>query len=596
MLSRRNLRCFFRGYLCLVLLILFLVAFSARATADNDSGAYDSAANQLLTQERLPPLEIFLEDHPNTRLKKDALELLLYGYQQAGRLGKVTWAAHQLLGVDPSNALALAVMAESAQEMSQMPPQRPEDLKQARAVATRGLLALHSFSAPRGADASLFENMKAQAKCTLDSVLGEAALRSKDYLTAQAHLRDAVEVTPNDVNRLHSLARAYLLADPPNHSQGMWFLARVTNLAGGSQLGRQANSYGRELSQKLYHSGSRWQELLQETRLNSMPGSSGSTPDAPTEDESPATPPASSAANGLIANSADSSTHDKNVLLNLRVTLLDATQQSRSVSNVEILLRRLDNGREPYLGPVLTDKFGRAALPLPAGRYELVTPHGVSWGQKWLTWNLEVPASDPQNYIQLTDENATDVDSRQQDRGPSTTAPLKNTVFPNANSSPQAERPLRRYSAVIVKKFLVEEDKDTAEFRGGDELLLQELIVGRMRKFTSFKSVVDSREGQPQAAGAGGSDPAARLTLAGTVVEYKTGGRIRRNVLGMVGGVMNLTVRFVFRDAQTGEEVFSTDLTGVGGPVFFGGNTEEMYTQAMLRLADSFIKVVDHNR
>lgn len=591
MLSRRNLRCFLRAHLCLVLVIFSLVAPAARATPDgDDSAAYDSAVNQLLTQERLPPLEVFLEDHPNTRLRKDALELLLYGYQQAGRLGKVTWAAHQLLGVDPSNALGLAVMAESAQEVSQMKPQRPEDLKQARAVATRGLLALHSFIAPRGADAPLFENMKAQAKCTLDSVLGEAALRSKDYLTAQAHLRDAVEVTPNDVNRLYSLALAYLLADPPNHGQGMWFLARVANLAGGSQLGRRADNDGRKLSQTLYHSGSHWQDLLQETRLNSLPDASASAPD------SPATPPASGAADGQNGHSAGSATDNKNVLLNLRVALLDATQQSRNVPNVEILLRRLDSGREPYLGPVLTDHFGRAVIPLPAGRYELVTPHGVSWGQKWLTWNLEVPAAEPQNYIQLSDENATDVDSsapssRQQDREPSTTAPLKGAAFPNANSSPQTERPLRRYSAVIVKRFLVEEDKDTSEFRGGDEVLLQELIVGRMRKYTSFKSVVDSREGQPA-----GSDPGARLTLAGTVVEYKTGGRIRRNVLGMVGGVMDLTVRFVFRDAQTGEEVFSTDLTGVGGPVFFGGNTEEMYSQAALRLADSFIKVIDHNR
>jgi hypothetical protein len=423
--------------------------------------------------------------------------------------------------------------------------------------------------------------------------LGEAALRSKDYLTAQSHLRAAVEVTPNDVNRLYSLALAYLLADPPNHTQGMWFLARVVNLAGGSQLGRRVDSDGRELSRKLYHSSSRWQELLQETRLNSLPDTSAPA----TEALSSATPPASSGGDGQNGHSAASASGDKSVLLNLRVTLLDATQQNRNVPNVEILLRRLDNGREPYLGPVLTDHFGRAVIPLPAGRYELVTPQGVSWGQKWLTWNLEVPASDPQNYIQLTDENATDVDSNAASSRPSTTAPLRGGAFPNTNSSSQTERPLRRYSAVIVKRFLVEEDKDTAEFRGGDELLLEALIVGRMRKYTSFKSVVDSRESQAPAANQqGNSDPGARLTLAGTVVGYNTGGRIRRNVLGMVGGVMNLTVRFVFRDAQTGEEVFSTDLTGVGGPVFFGGNTEEMYTQAMLRLADSFIKVVDHNR
>lgn len=44
---------------------------------------------------------------------------------------------------------------------------------------------------------------------------------------------------------------------------------------------------------------------------------------------------------------------------------------------------------------------------------------------------------------------------------------------------------------------------------------------------------------------------------------------------------MTLTVRFVFRDAQTGNEVFRTELTSTGGPVFSGVSVEEMQSQAM---------------
>ena len=56
---------------------------------------------------------------------------------------------------------------------------------------------------------------------------------------------------------------------------------------------------------------------------------------------------------------------------------------------------------------------------------------------------------------------------------------------------------------------------------------------------------------------------------------------VRRDLVGVFGGVMTLTVRFVFRDAQTGNEVFRTELTSTGGPVFSGVSVEEMQSQAM---------------
>jgi hypothetical protein len=71
------------------------------------------------------------------------------------------------------------------------------------------------------------------------------------------------------------------------------------------------------------------------------------------------------------------------------------------------------------------------------------------------------------------------------------------------------------------------------------------------------------------------------------------GGRVRRDLVGVFGGIMTLTMRFIFRDAQTGNEVFRTELASTGGPVFFGGSVEEMRSQAMLRLADDLIKTVN---
>jgi hypothetical protein len=81
--------------------------------------------------------------------------------------------------------------------------------------------------------------------------------------------------------------------------------------------------------------------------------------------------------------------------------------------------------------------------------------------------------------------------------------------------------------------------------------------------------------------------------LSGMVVAYSSGGRVRRDLLGLFGGVMTLTVRFVFRDAQSGDEVFRTELTSTGGPVFVHGSVEEMRSQAMLRMADALIKAIN---
>jgi hypothetical protein len=79
------------------------------------------------------------------------------------------------------------------------------------------------------------------------------------------------------------------------------------------------------------------------------------------------------------------------------------------------------------------------------------------------------------------------------------------------------------------------------------------------------------------------------------IVGYNTGGRVRRDLLGAFGGLMTLTVRFVFR-AHCGDEVFRTELTGTGGPVFIHGSVEEMRSQALLRMADALIKEINSTK
>ncbi len=746
--------------------MLMAVAMAQNSADESGTSAYEQAIHDLLSQGHVTSLEIFLEDYPNSPLRKDALELLIWNYEQNQLLDKAAWAARRLLRTDPENAAALAVMAAGESEI-RIDGQRAEDRKLTRNAATRGLLALPSLTAPHGISAALFDNIRREVKAILDNALGVAALKSKDYLTAQMHLREAVAMTPEDVNCLYSLALSYLHASPPDNKDGMWFLARVANLASAPRAG-QADSYGRNLSRTLYGSESRWEDLLRETQFVSFPEFAPATTGPMQEPSFPATSTSDNKGSEKEHNSA---------VLKIRAALFGANQVIHVVPHLEISVQRLDRNHEAYSRTVMTDGSGTTTLSLPPGRYGIVTPRGVTSGQQWYTWNLEVLALDPQNYIELTDQNAAPVNlgvaaSKSVEMAPVSQANpiflgivvddsasmasrlsiVKNGLFASvrqlrpgqqsfvlesggrpritqgltsdpvllqraihhitpeggsalydgvikaaeylrqgtkggtlallviadqedtashgtlkqaltalrslhaatycigtqhnddklhdqltllasdagnealfprlanltivsqsfierlqdhrflsapdpspadADVTPQtvAARGLHTYSAITVKEFVVEDGPDTAGFPGGDEMFLQKLVIGRMRKYTSFREVADGNHSKDFAKNT--SPSSDRVTLAGIVVGYNSGGRVRRDLIGAFGGVMTLTVRFVFRDAQTGDEIFRSELTSTGGPVFFGGSTEEMRSQAMLRLADSLIKAIN---
>jgi hypothetical protein len=745
--------------------ILTIVAVAQNATNQRGADAYGRALDALLSQGRATSLEIFLEDYPNSPLRKDALELLIWKYQQDHLLDKAAWAARSLLRADPDNAAALAVMAESGETMTSTDPSQAADVRLMRDTATRGLLAIPTFTAPQGVSSALFETMRSEFKATLDSALGRAALKSNDYLAAQVHLREAVNATPEDPNRLYSLALAYLLAAPPDNNDGMWFLARASNL-GDAQLARQADDYGRKLSRTLYGSVSHWEDLLRRTQFAGFPEAIV----APTAPKGDPVLPAPSSANNDVPEDGQNF-----AVLKIKALLLDADQVLQVVPRLEITVERLDGGKEGYSRTVVTDELGAAQLTLPTGRYGIVTPRGIASGQQWYTWNLEVVATDPQNYVELTKQNATPVpqaaiqsrstppglppdpiflgivvdtsasmDGRletvknsllaalpqlgsgeqtfliEAGGGPRVTQGLTSdsslvqravsrmipygrnalydgvvtaanylrdragrgtlamliiadgsdtasrstlkeaaaalqslrvntycigtqynngklhdtltrlaskpgdeALFPRLtslapvsrnviaaiaeqaaaseqsrlpasadNDAPAiARRPLHSYSAVTVKQFVIEDGPDTSGFPTGDEALLQKLVVGRIRKYTGFREVDEG--GEELDTKEASSEPTDRLTLAGMVVGYNSGGRVRRDLLGFFGGVMTLTIRFVFRDAESGDEVFRTELTSTGGPVFVHGSVEEMRSQAMLRLADALIKTIN---
>ena len=110
-----------------------------------------------------------------------------------------------------------------------------------------------------------------------------------------------------------------------------------------------------------------------------------------------------------------------------------------------------------------------------------------------------------------------------------------------------------------------------ARYQAGGTKGLQHGSCGRRSKRLNAQiyKFPRSRRWQPIKGFAKNTSPSSdRVTLAGIVVGYNSGGRVRRDLIGAFGGVITLTVRFVFRDARTVDEIFCSELTSTGGPVF----------------------------
>lgn len=599
-----------------LVLITFLCPARAQSAATEDpSAVYYEALSHLLTKGQASGLEIFLEDHPNTQFRKDALELLLYAYGQRNCSGKAVLTAHHLLLMDGDDVPALAFLAEYEEQFGRTSSRPDQNLKDARAFANHGLLTLSTFTAPRGLSEAQAEDLKRRVTATLEGVFGFLALRSKNYATAQNHLRAAVRAAPDNIDHVYSLALSYLLAKPPNNKDGLWFLARAANLASGTAFGDKIRDYGLYRYRAVDGSEEGWDRLLMETRFASSPelpqAATATVPATVSDFKLPtfdAPPGAASRPSNDVARA-----QGQTVELRIQASLVDTNRLRHAIAGMDVAVRSLDSNGPAQSAVLVTNDLGVARMEVLPGRYAIETPHGAFLAGKWLTWDLELPATEAENSVELNNQNATTVSTTDDmsapsladnPKSPSTQAAKfksppafpENYLSGTFNSSPCISgKSLKDYSKVVVKKFKVEKSKETADFPGGDEEVMQKLIIGRLRQQTSFRKVIDGSE-QPSAEDGSSPDSSGEVTLSGVILEYSNKGRIRRDVIGFTGGGTKIRIRFVFRDAHTGEEVFSTELAANGSPSLLGASADETGSQAIFHIASLLIKDTNKNR
>jgi hypothetical protein len=239
-------------------LLLFLLC--APAFAQNSLDAYTSAVRQRRIPDRLAQMERFIAAYPNSELRKDALEVLVWDAMEGGQRDRAHTHAIELQQLDPEDALALAVVSETMAETTGRTDKKVA--RQAFERAKAGIAVYPHMHHPEGMSDGEFVLMQRQVVSILDGEAGLGYLEEKDYKVAKNFLQMAVSVRPEDPRYLYGLALAILDSKDPAQQEGYIYLARTVNLTQGTPAGQQIAAYAAERFQKAGGTSQDWNQYL----------------------------------------------------------------------------------------------------------------------------------------------------------------------------------------------------------------------------------------------------------------------------------------------------------------------------------------------
>jgi von Willebrand factor type A domain. len=223
---------------CALSLFLCVVAVAQNSPTEGLT-AYAQAIAQSNPAERSREMQHFLAASPQSSLRRDALEVLVWDTMQMRDAGASMKWANELLRLDPGNALAGAALVEAQPAPAQASPQWI-------AAVSESLNALGKLHKPEGMIPAEFALMKQKVYVALDGALGLAYLSQKDYTDARSFLTPAVSISPNDGRYAYGLALALLNQKKPETAKGYWYLARAVDLTAGSPQGAQISRFAHD--------------------------------------------------------------------------------------------------------------------------------------------------------------------------------------------------------------------------------------------------------------------------------------------------------------------------------------------------------------
>jgi hypothetical protein len=198
---------------------------------------YNACATATAPAAKIPACEDYLKAFPNSVVKSDVLNQLLYAYNQTGDEAKTLDAADRLLAVDPQNIRALTLEVyyrrTDAEKLTD-PAAKAAALDKVATYAQTGL----SATKPKDVAQADFDALKAAAQPTFESAIAADDLAKKDNAGAITALKTEVDAHEPDTEKpspvlqdVYTLAQAYYTSTPPDYLNCAWYATRAANFA-----------------------------------------------------------------------------------------------------------------------------------------------------------------------------------------------------------------------------------------------------------------------------------------------------------------------------------------------------------------------------
>ena len=203
----------------------------------DEYAAYNNANTQTTPAAKAAAFEAYLKAYPNSAVKPDVLNQLLFAYSQTGDQAKTLDAADRLLTVDPNNIRALTFEVyyrrAEADKMTDAAAKTAELDKVAQYAQT-------GLNAPKPKDMSDddFTKLKAATMPTFQSAVADDDLSKKDSAGAITALKTEIDADQADTQKpspvlqdVYVLAQAYYTSTPPDYVNCTWYATRAAAFA-----------------------------------------------------------------------------------------------------------------------------------------------------------------------------------------------------------------------------------------------------------------------------------------------------------------------------------------------------------------------------
>ena len=213
--------------------------------SQDEYNAYQAGVTAASPAAKAAAFEAYLVKYPNSSVKTEALNQILFADSQTGDKAATLKAADRLLAVDPNNLRALTFEVyyrrTDADQMTD-PTAKQAALDTVAGYAQRGLNA----TAPKGMSDDDFGKLKARTTQVFDSAIADDDQAKKDYASEVTILKsELAAVDPAQTQAVgpvlqdeFSLANAYYQSTPPDYLNCAFYAARTESFAPAAQ---QAN-------------------------------------------------------------------------------------------------------------------------------------------------------------------------------------------------------------------------------------------------------------------------------------------------------------------------------------------------------------------